>query len=211
MQVEIREPRVTAGHISGTTSQVLGKRLRWLLAGGALFAGLACSGGDAGVPSAQSVATVLATGLAPSAPPAEPGVAERYLAYWEARREANRLGDPAAASLAELATGRQLEQARDEVRTNRSLGLTYRTPDPSLTAHDIHVESRTRRRAVLSDCFVNDGIVIERRTGRVVDDTVVTRRISAVMRMVDGEWRLAATEVLQEWEGVSECAGSSGS
>jgi hypothetical protein len=182
-----------------------------LLVAGAMLAGSACSRNDSGVPAAQSDPTGPATAVPSSEPPAEPGVIERYLAYWEARQEANRLGDPARASLAELATGRQLEQARDEVQTNRDLGLSYRTSVPSVTAHDVAVESQTQGRAVLVDCFVNDGIVVERRTGRVIDDSVVTRRLSAVMRMVNGEWRLASTEVLEEWEGVSGCADLSGS
>ncbi len=63
--------------------------------------------------------------------------------------------------------------------------------------------------AELQDCVTNDGIVYRVATGEVVDSSVVTRSLSATMRLVDGAWKLADTRVLQEWEGVAGCAQSS--
>ena len=58
----------------------------------------------------------------------------------------------------------------------------------------------------LQDCATNDGIVYRVATGQVIDDSVVTRSVSATMRRVDGTWKLAEARVLQEWKGVAGCA-----
>lgn len=60
--------------------------------------------------------------------------------------------------------------------------------------------------AQLQECSVNDGVVYEVDSGQVIDDTVVTRSVEATMEQVDGVWKLAATRVVQSWEGVAGCA-----
>ena len=56
------------------------------------------------------------------------------------------------------------------------------------------------------DCSINDTIVYRVATGEVVDDSTVTRSVSATMRKVDGVWKLASTSEIQKWEGVAGCA-----
>lgn len=134
-------------------------------------------------------------------------VLERYLAYWDARFEVNE--EPASADVAlleEYATGAQLEAARAEAARLNTEGLAFRLPPNSVTRREPRVVSLADGMAEIQDCDINDGILYRTSTGEVVDDSVVTRNVSAVMRLVDGEWRLESATVLQQWDGVAGCA-----
>ena len=43
---------------------------------------------------------------------------------------------------------------------------------------------------------MNDGIVYRTDTGEVIDDSVVTRSVSAVMVLVDGAWKFASRRII---------------
>lgn len=132
---------------------------------------------------------------------------ERYLAFWDARFEANtEPPDPDDPGLAEYATGPQLENVVAETQRRLDAGQALRAADPSQTSHVVEIVSTDEGRVELQDCFVNDGVVYEVRSGTVVDDSVVTRSVSAVMVEVDGRWKLERATVVQEWEGVAGCA-----
>ena len=64
-------------------------------------------------------------------------------------------------------------------------GHALRAADPSRTSHVVEIVSTEEGRVELQDCFVNDGVVYEVSSETVVDDSVVTRSVSAVMVDVD--------------------------
>jgi hypothetical protein len=137
----------------------------------------------------------------------EEQVAQAYLRFWEVRLEANgEPPDPEHPALAQVATGEQLENVIAETRRRLEQGLAVRPPEPSVASHEVTVLRVGDTDAELQDCFVNDGIVYRIETGETIDDSVVTRSVSARMELVDGQWRLARATVLQEWEGVAGCA-----
>jgi hypothetical protein len=132
---------------------------------------------------------------------------DRYVGFWDARLAANEVPpDPDDPALAEFATGPQLDNVVAETRQRLDDGLALRSADPSRTSHDVTVISQTADRAELQDCFVNDGIVYRPDTGEVIDDSVVTRSVSADMVLVDGVWKLERATVVQQWEGIAGCA-----
>lgn len=132
---------------------------------------------------------------------------DRYVGFWDARLAANEAPpNPDDPALAEFATGPQLDNVMAETRQRLDDGLALRSADPSRTSHDVTVISQTADRAELQDCFVNDGIVYRPDTGEVVDDSVVTRSVSADMVLVDGVWKLERATVVQQWEGIAGCA-----
>ncbi len=137
-------------------------------------------------------------------------IVDRYKQFWDIRFEVNQVpvnpGDP---RLPQFATGQQLDNVLLETRQRRDKGLALRRPDPSVYVRRVKLVSVNGETASLQDCVTNDGIVYRVATGEVVDDSVVTRNLTATMRRVDGTWRLAETRVLQEWEGVAGCALSS--
>ncbi len=131
----------------------------------------------------------------------------RYLAFWDARFEANTAPpDPEDPALAEYATGAQLDNVIAETQRRLDAGHALRAADPSQTSHEVTVVSAEEGRVELQDCFVNDGVVYEIESGAVVDDSVVTRSVSALMVRVAGVWKLERASVVQEWEGVAGCA-----
>lgn len=138
---------------------------------------------------------------------ADADVTDRYLAYWDARFAANEEDAPASdEQLREYATGAQLEKVLDETARNRDEGIAFRHPTSSVAERRPTVVAMEGDTATLQDCAVTDGIVYRVETGEVIDDSVATHSIEATMRRVDGEWKLEAARLLQEWEGVAGCA-----
>jgi len=177
----------------------------------------ACSGDSSPttVATPSSTASVNSTVAAPSStalattttvsPAAE--IVARYKQFWDVRFEANRNpANPADPRFAQFAVDPQLGNVVTETRQRRDQGLALRRPDPSVTQRRVKVVELTGAAATLQDCATNDGIVYSVATGQVIDDTVVTRSVSATMRRVDGVWKVAETKVLQEWKGVAGCA-----
>jgi len=133
-----------------------------------------------------------------------------YLRFWDVRLDAN--GDPPDPDhpgFATVATGEQLDNVIAETRDRLEQGLALRSPEPSVASHEVRVVRIDASTAELQDCFVNDGIVFRTSTGEIVDDSVVTRSVAAVMESVDDEWKLARATVIQQWEGVAGCAAAS--
>lgn len=163
--------------------------------------------GRATTTSTSSGATSTSTTGSTGASAEEQEIAARYTAFWDARFEANTAPvNPEEPALREFGTGPQLENVITETTRNRDQGLAFRRPDDSVYERRVRVVSVEGDVARLQDCATNDGIIYRVASGEVVDDSVSTRSIEAVMRRVDGEWRLESTRVLQEWEGVAGCA-----
>ncbi len=143
----------------------------------------------------------------PATDSVEDEIIARYIGFWDARFAANTgTPNPDDPALREFATGEQLETVIDETRQRRDDGLSLRTAEPSRTDHTVAVVSSTADRVELQDCFVNDGVVYRVATGEVVDDSIVTRNVAAVMVPVEGVWKLERATVIQEWEGIAGCA-----
>lgn len=142
-------------------------------------------------------------------PPAstDEAIIERYLDFWDARLAANQNPpNPDDPALAEFATGAQLDVVRTETRQRLEDGVAIRKAEPSQERHDVRVVSSSEARAELQDCSVSDGVLYRVDTGEVIDDSVVTRNVSAVMVIEDGKWKLEQATVVQEWEGFGGCA-----
>lgn len=134
-------------------------------------------------------------------------IVARYLGFWDARLAANSgTPDPDAAALRDFATGAQLDTVIAETQQRLDDGLALREADPSRSEHSVSVVSTSADRAELQDCFVNDGVVYRAGTGEVIDGSVVTRNVTALMVFEQGAWKLERATVIQEWEGVAGCA-----
>jgi hypothetical protein len=154
------------------------------------------------VPATRS--TTSADGLAD---PNHEEIINRYVAYWDARFAANTgTPNPDAPALAEYATGPQLEAVVAETRTNLDDGRAFEErPDP-VNFQKVAVVSVEGDRAEVQECFVDDGLVIDYQTGAVLDDGISTHSVRGELHRVDGLWRVAATSIIQSWEGVAGCA-----
>lgn len=134
-------------------------------------------------------------------------ITAQYKRYWEARFEANQAPpNPDLPSLAEYATGQQLDRVRAETRDNLDQGLAFRRAQTSVARSSVKLLEVGETEATLQECVVDDGVVYRYASGEVVNADVSTQSIEATMRMVDGVWKLAAAYRLQRWEGVKGCA-----
>jgi hypothetical protein len=164
---------------------------------------------DASIPSTTTSggSSLSAPLQEPVADPAHQEIIGAYVAYWDARIVANSgVPNPQDPALARYATGRQLEAVIAETQENLDAGRALQpSPDP-VNFRRLTVVSVDGDSAVVQECFVDDGQVIELATGRVLNDTVATHSVQADLLRVDGQWRVSAATLIQRWEGVAGCA-----
>ncbi len=163
----------------------------------------------------RDTTTTLPTTTAGSSPTAsttasEPGqqpIVDAYIGYWDARFAANAgTPNPADPALRRYATGAQLEAVVAETQENLDAGRAFQARPSPANYRRVTVVSVNGDSAVVQECFVDDGLVIDRATGEVLNDTIATHSVRGELRKADGEWRVASTSLLQRWEGVSGCA-----
>lgn len=154
-------------------------------------------------PPDTSIASPAPTGTTP----AEQEVIDQYVGYWQARYEANHgTPDPASPALRRYATGPQLQMVIVETKKNLEAGLSFENPKHPRSFRRIVVESIDGDHAVVQECVVDDGVVVRRNTGAVVNDDVGTHSVRAKLTRIDGSWRVAKARLIQHWEGVAGCA-----
>ncbi len=139
--------------------------------------------------------------------PADQEIIDAYVAYWDARFAANSgVPNPQDPALARYATGAQLEAVIAETQKNLDAGEAFQPAPEPVNFRRVTVVSVDGDRAEVQECFVDDGQVIERDTGVVLDDGVSTQSVIGNLRFVDGQWRVSGSKLVQQWEGVAGCA-----
>ena len=138
---------------------------------------------------------------------AEQEVIDRYVGYWNARFNANAgVPNPDDPALRDFATGRQLDAVVAETQSNLDSGVAFERAAEPHNIQRVTVVEIDGDRAVVQECVVDDGLVVSRDTGEVVDDSVSTHNVQAEMLRVDGVWKAAKARLLQQFEGVAGCA-----
>lgn len=184
---------------------------------GATVAG--CSSGDDVIPDSSRASTTTAaraattTSTLKDAPTTTSGedpkaqITAAYLAFWEARFKANEDPvNPDDPTLRQFATGSQLENVVAETSKRKADGLAFRKAAQSAGRRDVTVVEISGEVATVQECSVNDGVVYRVATAEVVDGTVVTHSVDGSMRLVDGQWKVESTRLIQKWEGIGGCA-----
>lgn len=155
-----------------------------------------------GSTTTEAVPPTTAPGTTP-----EEEVIDRYIAFWNARFEANSgTPDPNHPGLHEYATGAQLEAVIAETQSNLEQGLAFRPADEPHGFQSVTVIELDGDRAVVQECVVSDGLVVRRDTGEVVDDEVATHNVRGELIRVEERWRVSSAELIQRFEGVAGCA-----
>lgn len=141
----------------------------------------------------------------PNLTPEQQEVADAYRAAIKAYYDAASIPDPHDPGLIATHVGRMLmvNQLRIEelLRLGRSVVVKSEQPY-SVTI--VRVE-RTGDGAVLEGCLVDRGVVIDRRSNRVVDERVVTDLDIVTMERSSGSWKLAGRRLQKEAIGVVPC------
>lgn len=108
--------------------------------------------------------------------------------------------------LAEVATGPQLEHSWGNVQELRRKGLAGRFPSGQLPEHHVEILSAAEEQVTARDCATDDGVIYEVKTGRVVDDDVVTQLWEITLRRVGQEWKVESTKIIISQEGRTVCS-----
>lgn len=179
------------------------------LAGGAVI--VACNSDVAEWSPATTTVAMSSTSAATSPPttPPPPTDEEQILAayqgYWDTWLAANDPPDPAHPDLDRYYTGVSLERARRSIADNAERGRVLRLPSGSRYEHRAAVRSIDGDRAVVDDCAIDDGHVIDAATGEVLDAEVVTERLRAELVLTLGHWLVIDVELIGEWDGAVSC------
>lgn len=160
-------------------------------------------------PVATSVPSIVTT--TPSSLPdesTEAALAARVRGFLAARALANAgpTPNPEDPNLAAWATGAALAELRTEAAQRRDSGQAVRPAEPSQATARVGFVEQTGTAATVSVCRIDDGVVYEVASGRVVNDTVGTQHLQLDLVMADGAWKVSTITRLQRWEGVAGCA-----
>lgn len=160
-------------------------------------------------PTTPGTATSVASTSDPSTSvdPTNQAIIDAYVGYWDARIAANSgTPNPQDPALAQFATGSQLEAVIKETQENLDQGRAYQASPTPNNFRRVAVVSVDGDRAEVQECFVDDGQLIDRTTGAVINDTVATQSVLGTLRLIDGTWKVSGSELVQRWEGVAGCA-----
>jgi hypothetical protein len=99
-----------------------------------------------------------------------------------------------------------LTEVRNLASSWKGFGQALRYPANSLHRIDTLSVEVVGKTATIETCNVDDGVLYEPVTGKVLNDKVTTAHDKATMTLVDGSWKLATRAQLEKWEGVAGCA-----
>ena len=120
--------------------------------------------------------------------------------------EANNPPNPTDPAFGTYATGRAREVAVKAAEENQREGVIIVFPPGSRDRIRSEVVSMDNTNAIVRSCDVDDGVVKEQATGKVLNDKVVTRLLTTFLVMEAGTWKVSTTQVDEKWEGVAGCA-----
>ncbi len=134
-----------------------------------------------------------------------------YQEFWRVWLEANDPPDPNDPDLARVSTGGQLALSRREIERNRSSDVVFRLASPSRADHKPVMLEMTASTATIRDCSLDDGVVVDRTTGKVLNADVVTYLWKVTLIRQGGRWKVEDNTRVGKWQGESDCGlGRSG-
>lgn len=120
--------------------------------------------------------------------------------------EANNPPNPTHPGFGTYATGRARDVAVKAAEENQREGVIIVFPPGSRNRIRYEVVSMDGTNAIVRSCDVDDGVVREQATGKVLNDRVVTRLLTTFLVRETGTWKVSTTQVDEKWEGVAGCA-----
>jgi hypothetical protein len=124
-------------------------------------------------------------------------------------RAATRLAaspDPTDAALSRYLTGDFLSGTVQSQQDRARKHLTSRPANPDRHLYRIDSISIHGENAVLNECVVNDFVLLDAKTGKILDDSVATRNVQTSAKRISAIWKLSERTTLKEWNGVAGCA-----
>jgi hypothetical protein len=163
----------------------------------------ACAGHTTHQADEATTSTTRATTT--TTPDPKTAVLAAYQRFWQVWLEANNPPNPNDPRLAEVDTGAQLSLDRAAIRKNLADGIAFRKASPSRADHRIAMISLSANRALLQDCSLDDGIVIDRSSGSVVNADVLTYLWKVTLVKKGGQWKVEDNTKVRKWPGANDC------
>ncbi|MEV0611156.1 hypothetical protein AB0I61_32900 [Polymorphospora rubra] len=176
---------------------MLTRKLVVCLIGGSMLLSAACGSGESGgsTPTTQAVTPTGAPSLGPSSE--QQHAVAAYVGMWQAMAKAGEVPDPDAPELRQYAADRALARIVDVLFTYRETGVVTR----GVPVTDARVSGASPAHAPTEVTVVDCGDSTnwtkhKRATGELIEDDPRGRRsITAVVRPVDGSWKVVSFDV----------------
>jgi hypothetical protein len=131
-------------------------------------------------------------------------IREVELAWHQASSRLSEHPNPDDSALARYLADPLLGEIETTLRQRAQSGLIGQPARPSRASFRIVNVAAAGSRATVRACEVNDGVLIRRATGQVVDDRVDTIAITDSAKKTNGRWRLTSESRITS-EGIVRC------
>ncbi len=129
-----------------------------------------------------------------------------YRQYWKLWLEDNDPPNPDDPRLGAYEAGAALENDRRIIGQNKASGVEIQLPkNPQYAHHPVAALSADHQRITITDCALDDGLLVNATTGSVVNGQVETQLWSANLIVVDGAWKVTEARIVEKWAGVRAC------
>lgn len=139
--------------------------------------------------------------------PAQEAVAKGYFAAVRAHLLASEHPTLDPSALATNYVGAMLQVARSDVVSLARAQQAVRLPPTTRSLVRLHGVRVLGQIAVADLCSVDDAIVYEIRSGRVVDSDVISQERRATLKFVGGRWKLMLRTSGAQQRGAKACEG----
>lgn len=135
----------------------------------------------------------------------EAAITQTIDGFWKTWLAANDPPNPDHPDLQRYMTGAALETAVSSIRNARSLSQTRSLPPDSVfsaTVTEVVVSGDTATAAV---CLVDDGLVVDAPSGKVLNDRVSTSKVNVRLKRTSDGWRVDRNDFVDTHDGVATC------
>jgi hypothetical protein len=147
--------------------------------------------------------------VAPSTTAAPDGDEAAVLAtvdcYWSTILAANDPPDPNHPGFAECFTGPALERSTTLTEVHRARGERVTDSTGRTEQYRVEVVFDDASRARVSECIIDDAVVVEAGSGRVVDDKVISADMVVHVVRDPDRWRVADVDMVRDALGEELC------
>jgi hypothetical protein len=128
--------------------------------------------------------------------------------YWVIWLAANSPTDPDDPRLGEVLSGDALKQTQDSMRSRLALGREIQmAPNPQFRHRVEIVNFEGTGIAVATECVVDDTLLVEVSSQRIVNGDVATYELLKTLSAdLAGNWTISKSTRQKRWDGVAGCA-----
>ncbi len=182
--------------------------VRWLAAvalTACLAAGCGSSGGSA-KPSTTTAASATDASPVTTRDELKDQILADYRKANNAYYDAISIGDPNLPSIEATHTGQNLWSLRKYLTDLFAKGQRGKDGPHSRDTSRAVVQQVLEGKAIVQDCRIDDGVIVDSRTGAVIDADVVTKLLRFELSRVGEVWRVSSGVERSRWDGINGCA-----